>query len=92
MLLYSTEAHGCSLRMAYSRLQDSGPSLLVVLDTNGHLFGGYAPLPWHISSHYFGTGEAFLFSAHPQVLLLVLFSARTRVLYRVLLLSYFTLL
>ena len=66
VLLYSTEAHGCSLRMAYSRLHESGPSLLVVLDTDGHLFGGYAPLAWHVSSHYFGTGEAFLFSAHPQ--------------------------
>ena len=64
--------------MAYSRLQDSGPSLLVVLDTNGHLFGGYAPLPWHISSHYFGTGEAFLFSAHPQVRSLVVLLAPER--------------
>ena len=60
-----------------------------MLDTDGHLFGGYAPIPWHISSHYFGTGEAFLFSAHPQVrLLVVLLSARTRVLCRQLLLIY----
>lgn len=40
--------------------------MLLVLDSSGHVFGGYASSSWHISSHYFGTGESFLFSIHPK--------------------------
>ena len=67
VLRYSTECHGCSLRTAYSRLAHcAGPTLLMVLDSEGHRFGGFATQPWTPDSHrYFGTGESFLFRAHP---------------------------
>ena len=66
-LRYSTEQHGCSLRTALMRLDGRGPSLLAVLDSNGHLFGGFASESWHVSRHYFGTGESFLYEAHPTL-------------------------
>ena len=44
----------------------AGPTLLVVLDSTGGVFGGYASEPWHISSHYYGNGESFLYSAVPS--------------------------
>jgi hypothetical protein len=65
MLRYSTEQHGCSLRTAMAKVADRGGSLLVVRDVDGHVFGGFASTPWHVSPHYFGTGECFLFSASP---------------------------
>ena len=41
-LRYSTEQHGCSLRQAYLRLEGKGPTLLVVLDSSGAIFGAFA--------------------------------------------------
>ena len=55
-LRYSTEQHGCSLRQAYLRLDGKGPSLLVILDSTGAIFGAFATDSWHVSSRYFGTG------------------------------------
>jgi len=66
LLLYSTEQHGCSLRTFYHHLESAGPSLLLVLDSTGGVFGGFASDPWHVSSHYFGNGESFLFAAVPS--------------------------
>ena len=65
-LLYSTEQHGCSLRTAYSRLAGSGPSLLIVRDAGGQIFGGFASDSWRVSPSYFGNGECFLFRATPS--------------------------
>ena len=66
MLRYSTEQHGCSLRTAMAKVAERGGSLLVVRDVHGHVFGGFASTPWHVSPHYFGTGECFVFSAGPS--------------------------
>lgn len=65
-LLYSSEQHGCSLRTFYHRAERAGPTLLVVLDAQGHIFGGFASESWRTSRRYFGTGETFLFKVHPD--------------------------
>jgi len=70
-LLYSTEQHGCSLRTFYARLEDKGGTILVVLDAEGHIFGGFVSEAWRPSrvggavNGYFGNGETFLFTVHP---------------------------
>ena len=33
---------------------DKGPSLVVVRDTDGHVFGGYAPESWHCNGDFYG--------------------------------------
>ena len=65
-LRYSTDRHGFSLRDAYRRLAGSGPTVIAVLDTEGRCFGGFASHTWAVQRGYFGTGESFLFSAHPE--------------------------
>ena len=66
VLRYSTEQHGCSLRTAYFKLgHAAGPTIIMVLDASGHRFGGFATEAWVPGSRYFGTGESFLFRAHP---------------------------
>lgn len=65
-LLHSTERDGCSLALAYRKLEKAGPTVLLVLDAAGCVFGGFASSSWHVSSHYFGTGESFLFAARPE--------------------------
>uniref|UniRef100_A0A7S3F1D0 Oxidation resistance protein 1 n=1 Tax=Haptolina ericina TaxID=156174 RepID=A0A7S3F1D0_9EUKA len=65
-LLYSTEQHGCSLRTFYSRLEAQGATLLVVLDSQGYIFGAFVAESWKLDKHYFGNGETFLFRMHPS--------------------------
>ena len=35
-------------------ITDRGPSLVVVRDTDGHVFGGYAPESWHCNGDFYG--------------------------------------
>ena len=66
-LLYSTEQHGCSLRTMLTRLEARGPTLLVVLDALGHLFGAFVSEDVRADGHYFGNGETFLFRVLPTL-------------------------
>ena len=65
-LLYSTEQHGCSLRTFHSRLAGHAGTLLVVLDSAGHIFGAYVSEEWEQRARYFGNGETFLFRVQPS--------------------------
>jgi len=65
-LLFSTSVHGTSLLTFYKHLDRKAPTILVIRDTDGHLFGGFSSQPWHISKTFFGTGESFLFSLMPN--------------------------
>lgn len=61
-LLYSTEAHGSSLDTLLLLAKGQSPSLLVVKDEKGNVFGGFASDEWHRAAQYYGNGESFLFS------------------------------
>ncbi|GBG65176.1 hypothetical protein CBR_g49969 [Chara braunii] len=64
VLLYSTERHGISLHTLYRRSAlIPGPTLLVVRDTKGAVFGGFASAPLKPSSRkkYQGGAESFVF-------------------------------
>ncbi len=60
-LVYSTQRHGISLQTLYRRAQTVAPTILVVRDTGGYVFGAYCSEPWHVAARYFGTGETFVF-------------------------------
>mmetsp|Transcript_49482 Transcript_49482/g.119183 ORF Transcript_49482/g.119183 Transcript_49482/m.119183 type:complete len:205 (-) Transcript_49482:294-908(-) len=66
VLLYSTEQHGCSLRTAYNRCEGVGPTVLLVLDGQGSIFGAFSGDAWRVDKHYYGNGESFLFKVHPE--------------------------
>jgi hypothetical protein len=61
-LIYSTEAHGSSLDTLLLLAKNQSPTLLVVKDDLGNVFGGFATDEWHRATQYFGNGESFLFS------------------------------
>ena len=44
-----------------------GPTLLVVRDTDGFVFGGFASRSWEIHPKFRGDGECFLFTALPKL-------------------------
>lgn len=64
-MIFSTAMHGTSLLTFYKQLDSKSPTILVIRDTDGHIFGGFASEPWHVSKTFFGTGESFLFSVVP---------------------------
>lgn len=63
-LLYSTDQHGMSLRTLYNRVRTASPTLVVIRDTRGRVFGCYGAQPWKSSAtRYYGSGESFVFGA-----------------------------
>ncbi|RLN92313.1 hypothetical protein BBJ28_00008785 [Nothophytophthora sp. Chile5] len=60
--LYGLEANGSSLETLLILAKSRSPTLLVVKDAEGNVFGGFASDEWHRALHYYGTGETFLFS------------------------------
>eukprot|EP00899_Mesostigma_viride_P026317 jgi/Mesvir1/6870/Mv09039-RA.1 len=62
-LLYSTEKHGISLKTLYRKAD--GPTILVVRDTAGGIFGGFASETWEVSFKYTGTNDCFVFRINP---------------------------
>ncbi|CAF3433047.1 unnamed protein product [Rotaria socialis] len=68
-ILFSTEANGFSLNQLYRRSMQvdvDNPSLLIVKDIEQNIFGAYVSQQLMISEGFYGTGETFLFTFHPQ--------------------------
>lgn len=64
-LLYSTEKHGISLQTLYRRSVNA-PTLLVVRDAAGFVFGAFTTEGWHVATRFYGTGETFVFQLQPH--------------------------
>mmetsp|Transcript_60140 Transcript_60140/g.130431 ORF Transcript_60140/g.130431 Transcript_60140/m.130431 type:complete len:368 (-) Transcript_60140:103-1206(-) len=63
VLSYTPKVHGVSLTTMFRNVGKHSKTVLVVQDSQEYIFGGFAPEPWEPqSSHFYGTGEAFVFS------------------------------
>jgi hypothetical protein len=60
-LLYSMSRHGISLQTLYRKAAGVWPSLLVVQDGGGALFGCFGADAWKVGPRFYGTGETFVF-------------------------------
>jgi len=62
--IYSSEKHGFSLATLYRKMnewsEEMSPILLVIRDTQGHVFGAVASSALRPSEHYYGTGDSSL--------------------------------
>lgn len=66
-LVYSTYKHGFSLKTLYRVMHGlESPILIVVKDTNDKVFGALTSEELKMSDHFYGTGETFLFTFHPE--------------------------
>ncbi|CAF1334547.1 unnamed protein product [Rotaria sp. Silwood1] len=68
-IVFSTDAHGFSLNQLYRRsmtVDQDSPSLLIVKDIEQNIFGAYISQQLMVSDSFYGTGETFLFTFHPQ--------------------------
>ncbi len=61
-LLYSISRDGASIDTFFMKVQGHKDTLLIVKDSHEATFGGYASKEWSICSHYFGSGDCFLFA------------------------------
>ncbi|KGL75859.1 TLD domain-containing protein 2, partial [Tinamus guttatus] len=67
-LLYCTARDGFSLSTLYrSTSRRSTPALLLIRDTEAQAFGAFCASAIRLSTHFYGTGETFLFSFSPQL-------------------------
>ncbi|XP_041852359.1 MTOR-associated protein MEAK7 isoform X2 [Melanotaenia boesemani] len=66
-LVFSTELHGESFTKMLSGLTKHGPTLLLIKDTKGHVFGGFASHAWEIKPQFQGDSRCFLFTVMPRL-------------------------
>jgi len=56
-LLFSTSRHGQSFSTLVAKILDKGPSLLIVKDTDGYVFGGFASVKWVVGPNFAGNNS-----------------------------------
>uniref|UniRef100_A0A3P9MUE1 MTOR-associated protein MEAK7 n=1 Tax=Poecilia reticulata TaxID=8081 RepID=A0A3P9MUE1_POERE len=68
-LVFSTQLHGESFTKMAAALQHHGPTLLLLRDSRGHVFGGFASTAWEHKPQFQGRRPAgcFLFSVFPTL-------------------------
>lgn len=53
-LLFSTQLHGQSFSQLSSHITSQGPSLVVLEDRDGYVFGGFASCSWEVKPQFQG--------------------------------------
>jgi hypothetical protein len=65
--LFSSQIHGESFSTLLGRIMDQGPTVIIVEDSNGYIFGGFATNSWSLSPNFVGDDHSFLFSLRPKM-------------------------
>uniref|UniRef100_H3CTU7 MTOR-associated protein MEAK7 n=1 Tax=Tetraodon nigroviridis TaxID=99883 RepID=H3CTU7_TETNG len=66
-LVFSTRLHGESFTRMVAGLSRHGPTLLLIKDTKGHVFGGFASHAWELKPQFQGDSRCFLFTVSPKL-------------------------
>ncbi|XP_012284974.1 TLD domain-containing protein 1 [Orussus abietinus] len=66
--LFSSQVHGESFSTMLGRIVMQGATLVIVQDTDDHVFGGFASDNWSVGSNMFGNQSCFLFMLEPHIL------------------------
>ncbi|MQL95545.1 hypothetical protein Taro_028209 [Colocasia esculenta] len=66
-LLYSSAVNGQSFNTFLGNISNvDGPTVLVIKDEEGYVYGGYASQPWERHSDFYGDMKSFLFQLYPK--------------------------
>lgn len=65
--LFSSEIHGESFSTLIGRIVNQGPSVIVIEDRNGYMFGAFASHSWVLGPKYYGNDTCFLFTLGPKM-------------------------
>ena len=63
-LLYRASSQGFAVSSFNATIRNNGPTLVLVRSETGHIFGGYAALPWNANGLWMAAPESFLFTLH----------------------------
>ncbi|WAR12882.1 MEAK7-like protein, partial [Mya arenaria] len=66
-LLYSNSIHGDSFSQLTRFMVGKGPTVMIVKDKDGHVFGGYVSESWEIRPNFYGDSTCFLFTLKPRL-------------------------
>ncbi|XP_068458287.1 MTOR-associated protein MEAK7 [Clinocottus analis] len=66
-LVFSMQLHGESFTRMLAGLTGCGPTLLLIRDTKGHVFGGFASHSWELKPQFQGDSRCFLFTVFPRL-------------------------
>lgn len=48
------------------KCRQSGPTVMIIRDKEGYLYGGYASQPWERHAEFYGDMKSFLFQLSPK--------------------------
>ncbi|KAG5243965.1 hypothetical protein OIU76_009180 [Salix suchowensis] len=66
-LLYHSAINGMSFNTFLgSTLNGEGPTILIIKDKDGYIYGGYASQPWERHGNFYGDLKSFLFQLYPK--------------------------
>eukprot|EP00088_Acartia_fossae_P063520 TRINITY_DN7752_c0_g1_i1.p1 TRINITY_DN7752_c0_g1~~TRINITY_DN7752_c0_g1_i1.p1 ORF type:complete len:419 (-),score=68.03 TRINITY_DN7752_c0_g1_i1:206-1462(-) len=63
--IFSTRKDGESFSKLAGLIINRGPTVLIVKDNEGNIFGGYNTQSWKIGPNFFGSSDSFLFHLEP---------------------------
>lgn len=66
-LVFSSQFHGESFSRFSHQILQKGPTLLIVKDTFGYVFGGFASCSWELKPQFQGNSTCFLFTLSPNL-------------------------
>ncbi|MFS7908282.1 putative TLDc domain, EF-hand domain pair protein [Helianthus anomalus] len=65
-LLYHSSLNGLSFNTFLGNTSnDEGPTVLIIKDKEGYIYGGYASQPWERHADFYGDMKSFLFQLYP---------------------------
>ncbi|KAK6244465.1 hypothetical protein QUC31_010874 [Theobroma cacao] len=66
-LLYHSALNGLSFNTFLGNVSNNdGPTVLIIKDREGYIFGGYASQPWERHSNFYGDMKSFIFQLYPK--------------------------
>ncbi|KAG1331041.1 MTOR-associated protein MEAK7 [Cocos nucifera] len=66
-LLYHSSINGLSFNTFLGSISNGdGPTVLIIKDADGFIYGGYASQPWERRSDFYGDMKSFLFQLYPR--------------------------
>lgn len=66
--LFSSQVHGESFSTMLGRITMQGSTIMILQDTDNHVFGGFASDSWAIGPNFIGNQSSFLFKLEPDIL------------------------
>lgn len=66
-MLFSEAVHGKSWTKFLTNIENQGPTLMIIQDSQNKVFGGFASKSWAKNPTFYGDSSSFLFTLRPTM-------------------------